>query len=233
MFLKWPKVALRVDQLIQQNEFLKPGDYTRMPEYEREWMANRILHFYNGLPQENVRPFTDNFFHEEARKELPQILADAGRAEQLLSEMDQALASLPLDFDSYEERAAILAQVHQYVDGTFTIFPEPKKEPDLQNISGKQLSLFDLLGSSEPVRSMEETPAPVQEPPEVQTEASGADNQEDPSGVTQNGIVARYHSTTAMQDGYTEDIAIIRYPNGKFYNHYGFDEELGTPRSNI
>ena len=43
----------------------------------------------------------------------------------------------------------------------------------------------------------------------------------------QNGVVARYHSTTAMQDGYTEEIAIIRYPNGKFYNHYGFDEELG------
>lgn len=227
VFLKWPKVALRVDQLIQQNEFLRPSDYTRMPEYEREWMTNRILHFYNGLPEEIVRPFTDNFFHEEARKELPQILADARRAEQLLPEMDQALAALPLDFDGYEERAAILAQVHQYVDGTFTIFPEPKKELDLQNVSGRQISLFDLLGSSEPVRSMEERPAPMQEPPEVQNEVSDGDNQEDPSGVTQNGIVARYHSSTAMQDGYTEDIAIIRYPNGKFYNHYGFDEELG------
>ena len=43
----------------------------------------------------------------------------------------------------------------------------------------------------------------------------------------QNGVVARYHSATAMRDGYTEEIAIIRYPNGKFYNHYGFDEELG------
>ena len=223
VFLKWPKVALRVDQLIQQNEFLKPGDYTRMPEYEREWMANRILHFYNGLPQEIDRPFTDNFFHEETRKELPEILADAGRAEQLLSEMDQALAALPLDFDGYEERAAILAQAHQYVDGTFTIFPEPEKEPDQQNISGRQISLFDLLGSSEPVRSMEKTPAPVQEPPEVQM-VSDNDGQEE---LTQNGIVARYHSTTAMQDGYTEDIAIIRYPNSKFYNHYGFDEELG------
>ena len=48
--------------------------------------------------------------------------------------MNQALAALPLDFDRYEERAEILAQVHQYVDGTFTIFPEPKKEPDLNSI---------------------------------------------------------------------------------------------------
>ena len=225
--LKWPKVALRVDQLIQQNEFLKPSDYTRMPEYEREWMTNRILRFYNGLPDEIVRPFKEASFHEEARIELPKVLADADQTEQLLTAMDQALAALPLDFDGYEERAAILAQVHQYVDGTFTIFPEPKKEPDLQNVSGRQISLFDLLGSSEPVRSMEETPAPVKEPPEVQNEVSNGDNQEDLSGVTRNGIVARYHSTTAMQDGYTEDIAIIRYPNGKFYNHYGFDEELG------
>ena len=226
-FLKWPKAALRVDQLIQQKEYLKPGDYTRMPAYEREWMTSRILQFYSGLPQEVDRPFTDTFFHEEARKELPEALSDAGKAENLLTAMDQALVVLPLDFDRYEERAEILAQVHQYVDGTFTIFPEPKKAPDLNNISGRQLSLFDFMDSrepGEPVSNMEETPAPAPEPPAAQTPAGDSDGQEEP---VQNGVVARYHSSTAMQDGYTEEIAIIRYPNGKFYNHYGFDEELG------
>ena len=223
-FLKWPKAALRVDQLIRQNEYLTPGDYTRMPGYEREWMANRILQFYSGLPQEVERPFTDTFFHEEARKELPEALTDAGKAETLLIAMNQALAALPLDFDRYEERAEILAQVHQYVDGTFTIFQEPKKEPDLNSISGRQLSLFDFMDSGEPASDKEETPAHAPASSEVQVAVSAGDGQEEP---VQNGVVARYHSTTAMQDGYTEEIAIIRYPNGKFYNHYGFDEELG------
>lgn len=223
-FLKWPKVALRVNQLIQQNEYLKPGDYTRMPGYEREWMVNRILQFYSALPKEIERPFTDTFFHEEARKELPEALADAGKTEKLLIAMDQAMAALPLDFDRYEERAEILAQVHQYVDGTFTIFPEPKKELDLNSISGRQLSMFEFMDSGEPASSMEETPAPAPERSEAQVAVSDSDGQEEP---VQNGVVARYHSFTAMQNGYTEDIAIIRYPNGKFYNHYGFDEELG------
>ena len=223
-FLKWPKAVLRVDQLIQQKEYLKPGDYTRMPAYEREGMTNRILQFYSGLPQEVERPFIDTFFHEEARKELPETLTDADKTEALLTAMDQALAALPLDFDRYEERAEILAQVHQYVDGTFTIFQEPKKEPDLNSISGRQLSLFDFMDSSEPASDKEETPAHAPASSEAQVAVSAGDGQEEPM---QNGVVARYHSTTAMQYGYTEEIAIIRYPNGKFYNHYGFDEELG------
>ena len=187
-------------------------------------MTNRILQFYSGLPQEVERPFIDTFFHEEARKELPETLTDADKTEALLTAMDQALAALPLDFDRYEERAEILAQVHQYVDGTFTIFPEPKKEPDLNSISGRQLSLFDFMDSSEPASDKEETPAHAPASSEAQVAVSAGDGQEEP---VQNGVVARYHSTTAMQDGYTEEIAIIRYPNGKFYNHYGFDEELG------
>ena len=38
-------------------------------------------------------------------------------------------------------------------------------------------------------------------------------------------VMARYQSTSAMQDGYVENIAVLRYPNGKFYNHYGYDEK--------
>nr|WP_242699471.1 glycosyltransferase [Faecalibacterium sp. Marseille-P9590] len=31
-----------------------------------------------------------------------------------------------------------------------------------------------------------------------------------------------------MQEGYIEDIAILQYSDGKFYNHYNYDEETGT-----
>ena len=41
--------------------------------------------------------------------------------------MDAALAALPLDFPEYEERAETLSVIHDYIEGTYTIFPEKKE----------------------------------------------------------------------------------------------------------
>lgn len=134
-FLTWSKVAQRVNHLIETDQFLKPSDYSRMPEFEREQMATKVLSFYLRLPDEISRPFTRDFLNESARKELPEILADTERAENLLAEMDSALAALPLDFESYEDHARLLSELHQYVDGTFTIFPERKRKVELFAVS--------------------------------------------------------------------------------------------------
>ena len=40
-------------------------------------------------------------------------------------------------------------------------------------------------------------------------------------------LKAYYRSTSQMEDGYVERIAILQYPNGKYYNHYGFDDVRG------
>ena len=149
ILLKWPKVARRVAALIENDNYLKPSDYSRMPVYERERMAGRVIYFYYHMPDEIVRPFTDNFLHEEARKEVPLLLENPDTAEQLLSDMDDAFATLPLDFEGYEEKAQILTDVHGYVEGTYTIFPERKKE-EAQIENGGQLSLFGFMGGSEP-----------------------------------------------------------------------------------
>lgn len=61
-------------------------------------------------------------FYERAREELPGILEDPDLAEQLVAGMDTALAELPLDFDGYEKRVQILSEIHQYIEGTYTIF---------------------------------------------------------------------------------------------------------------
>ncbi|MFR3947115.1 MAG: hypothetical protein ACLTZM_08465 [Ruminococcus sp.] len=42
--------------------------------------------------------------------------------ETLLARMDESLASLPLDFEGYEEKVSILSDFHQYLDGNYTIF---------------------------------------------------------------------------------------------------------------
>ena len=154
VLLKWPKVAKRVQYLIENDKYLKAGDYSRMPAYEREQMALRIVSFYRHLPKEIERPFEEDFFNEDARKTLPALLENPETAEELVAQMDAALASLPLDFEDYEKRVETLSIIHQYVEGTYTIFPEQKNEVQIEG-SAKQLSLFDFMdaGTEAPVKA--------------------------------------------------------------------------------
>lgn len=42
--------------------------------------------------------------------------------------MDEAIAALPLEFENYEKRVETLAILHQYIEGTYTLFPERQKK---------------------------------------------------------------------------------------------------------
>ena len=156
--MKWPQVAKRVTYLIENDKFLKAADYSRMPGYEREQMVNRILSFYARLPKETERPFTDDFFHDDARIELAAALEDTETAAELVEKMDAALASLPLDFEGYEAKVQFLVDLHGYVEGTYTIFPERVQETAVEN--GKQLSLFDWMESD--IQDKEEKKEPLE-----------------------------------------------------------------------
>ena len=158
VLLKWPQVAKRVTYLIENDKFLKAADYSRMPGYEREQMVNRILSFYARLPKETERPFTDDFFHDDARIELAAALEDTETAAELVEKMDAALASLPLDFEGYEAKVQFLVDLHGYVEGTYTIFPERVQETAVEN--GKQLSLFDWMESE--IQDKEEKKEPLE-----------------------------------------------------------------------
>ena len=121
-------------------------------------MVNRILSFYARLPKETERPFTDDFFHDDARIELAAALEDTETAAELVEKMDAALASLPLDFEGYEAKVQFLVDLHGYVEGTYTIFPERVQETAVEN--GKQLSLFDWMESD--IQDKEEKKEPLE-----------------------------------------------------------------------
>lgn len=144
VFLKWTQVVKRIEFLIEQDFYLKAADYTRMHIYEREQLANRIVSFYYRLPEEIERPFPDSFLGEEARRELPLLLEQEETAEELVKKMDEALAALPLEFENYEKRVETLAILHQYIEGTYTLFPERQKEISVES-GNQQLSLFDFM----------------------------------------------------------------------------------------
>ena len=149
ILLSWNKVANRVAYLIKNDQFLQAEDYARMPEYEREQMANKVLRFYDRLPEEMDRPFTEDFFWEKPRKEMMAVLENPEQTEELLQNMDAALAALPLDFEAYgtnyQQKTELLSELHQYAEGTYTIFPTPEAEPSFAEPSGHQMTMFDFL----------------------------------------------------------------------------------------
>ncbi|MBO1289262.1 DEAD/DEAH box helicase family protein [Faecalibacterium sp. Marseille-Q3530] len=206
--LNWNQAAGRIDRLIRDSEYLKPADYSRMPAYEREQMAMRVMGFYHHLPNDVERPYPQDLYHEEGRKALVEKLADTEQSAELLEQMDTALLSVPLDSEEYERKAESLSILHQYVEGTYTIFPEKKRAVEIVGPEQGQMSMFDFM-EQEPQSKEQSTAAAVENSQKAK-------------------VVARYQSTVMMQAGYIEDIAILKYPDGKFYNHYNYDEEKGT-----
>ncbi|NSG18674.1 DEAD/DEAH box helicase family protein [Blautia obeum] len=160
VLLPWAKVAKRIGYLIDNQQFLRSADYSRMPEYEREQIAGKVISFYARLPEEIERPFKQDFFNEEARKELPVMLNDSEQSQKLLQAMDDALAMLPLDFEAvnetYEKKLQLLTEVHQYVEGSYTIFPAQEVPDQADGLNGYQMSLFDIVSASEPEENTEE-----------------------------------------------------------------------------
>ena len=161
--LNWNQAAERVAKLIDQSLYLKPADYSRMPSYEREQMANRVIGFYHRLPDEVERPFKRELLNEDARKKLPTMLADPEQAVELLEKMDVALLSVPLDSPEYAEKSKTLAELHQYVEGTYTIFPEKKKAVEISVSETGQISLFDIWAQEQESKE-HSTTAVVEEP---------------------------------------------------------------------
>ena len=126
-------------------------------------MANRVIGFYHRLPDEVERPFKRELLNEDARKKLPTMLADPEQAVELLEKMDAALLSVPLDSPEYAEKSRTVAELHQYVEGTYTIFPEKKKAVEISVSETGQISLFDIWAQEQESKE-HSTTAVVEEP---------------------------------------------------------------------
>ena len=161
--LNWNQAAGRINQLIRDSEYLKPADYSRMPAYERERMAMRVMGFYHHLSNNVERPYPQDLYHEEGRKALVEKLADPEQAVELLEQMDNALLSVPLDSEEYERKAESLSVLHQYVEGMYTIFPEKKRAVKIAVPEQGQMSMFDFM-EQEPQSKEQSTAAAVEKP---------------------------------------------------------------------
>ena len=170
--LKWPAVAKRINHLIESDRYLSTSDLSRMPEYEKEQMAGRVLDFYHRMPEDIMRPWDGNPNPYEHKDDVLSLLGNPDGQEALLKHMGQALAAIPADFEDYEKRVRILADLQGYVEGIYTIFPERKQE--IQIGDSVQLSLFDFM-------DMGTAPAGKQAVPEQEINAQSGEKEQDKS----------------------------------------------------
>ena len=227
VLLSWKKVASRVAYLIKNDQFLQAEDYVHMPEYEREQMANKVLRFYDRLPEEMDRPFTEDFFWEKPRKEMMAVLENPEQTEELLQNMDAALAALPLDFEAYgtnyQQKTELLSELHQYAEGTYTIFPTPEAEPFFTEPSGHQMTMFDFLDTkavAEPtvvdmsdVEEIEEEEVTAEEAvPESQEQETTKDSEEQEQNEPEEEITAK----TAEELAESWDEGVFEYQGYHF-----------------
>ena len=259
VLLPWAKVAKRIGYLIDNQQFLCSADYSRMPEYERERIAGKVISFYARLPEEIERPFKQDFFNEEARKELPVMLNDSEQSQKLLQAMDDALAMLPLDFESvnetYEKKLQLLTEVHQYVEGSYTIFPAQEVAEQTEGSTGYQMSLFDIMSNSEPEEitkepEVEESAAEVEEvqkgEPESESESESVIVQEEwdenvfeyqgyhfkavgvlPQGLEGKELVNQTRGNTELH------LTTYEREDDILYSYAGFYEASGSSKADI
>ena len=255
VLLPWAKVAKRIGYLIDNQQFLRSADYSRMPEYERERIAGKVISFYARLPEEIERPFKQDFFNEEARKELPVMLNDSEKSQKLLQAMDDALAMLPLDFESvnetYEKKLQLLTEVHQYVEGSYTIFPAQEVPDQADGLNGYQMSLFDIVSASEPEENteepeVEESSAEMEEVQKGEPESESVIVQEqwdenvfeyqgyhfEPVGILPQGLEGK--ELVNQTRGNTElHLTTYEREDDILYSYAGFYEASGSSKADI
>ena len=255
VLLPWAKVAKRIGYLIDNQQFLRSADYSRMPEYERERIAGKVISFYARLPEEIERPFKQDFFNEEARKELPVMLNDSEKSQKLLQAMDDALAMLPLDFESvnetYEKKLQLLTEVYQYVEGSYTIFPAQEVPNQADGLNGYQMSLFDIVSASEPEENteepeVEESSAEMEEVQKGEPESESVIVQEqwdenvfeyqgyhfEPVGILPQGLEGK--ELVNQTRGNTElHLTTYEREDDILYSYAGFYEASGSSKADI
>lgn len=214
--LNWNQAAGRIDRLIRDSEYLKPADYSRMPAYERERMAMRVMGFYHHLPNDVERPYPQDLYHEEGRKALAEKLADPEQAAELLEQMDTALLSVSLDSEEYERKAEFLSILHQYVEGTYTIFPEKKRAVEIAVPEQGQMSMFDFM-EQEPQSKEQSTAAAVEKP---QKDAPLADEKSSEQTLQPLPLDAA-NEYNALKERYPD--ALVGYEQHGNFEFYGED----------
>ncbi|MBO4885846.1 MAG: N-6 DNA methylase, partial [Clostridia bacterium] len=141
--IKWPAAARRIDLLMQSDRYLTPRDYAQMPDFQRDYLAGSVVVFYSHLPDGMTTPFPGTEVYDQLRA-VAAMLDDPEQVLMLIESMTDVVAATPADDENHDFRLKTLADVSDYTDGVYTIFP---KKPVVTH--GEQLSMEALFDAME------------------------------------------------------------------------------------
>ena len=129
VLLSWAQVANRIDELIRSDRYLTAKEVEHLDAYEKEQIARRIVNFYYGKSAEAPCPFEKKdkvYFGSAAEKEVYQQLGDAERVNEIIGMMQTVFDSEMPRSRTYDHDREILADVRQFAEGKYNLFPGSK-----------------------------------------------------------------------------------------------------------
>lgn len=148
--LSWPKIERRVSAMIASGKFISEEDRAAMPAYEKHQLARQIQAFFDGVPQDQPKPYPYGVYFTDAIKVIEPQLDDPAKVEEIYQMMVPVWESTTQDDRSYAWRKRGFENLSAFRDGTFSLFGEVKQPKPVQEVTAM------------------EQPAPVEIAPEVQ-----------------------------------------------------------------
>ena len=223
VLLKWNTVAKRIDHLLKTDRFMSAKDYEGIPAYERKQIAIKVISFFSRLPENITKPIEIEQSglisdYWDVADKISQRFDDYDKTTELLKLMDDALAVLPLDFKeystSYDEKAELLADIHSYAEGSFTLFPV-KTFSETEEEKTKQMSLFDLMGQEEG-KETDQEPEVIEEAAEETAEPEDQENKSEAVFKLNDGSYLEIHRTDNEWDYTLYDTKLNETDGGRF-----------------
>ena len=139
--LKWPAVIKRIEQLIQNGQYVTQAELDRIPNYERLMLMRQLNAFFRDLPEDYDRPFEGLDFHypHEAEWEaLRDLLDNPERVDALLATMEPIFTNTPTEDRYYDTRKAAWDNLNAYHDGEYTLFPGLENLPEPGSVTARR-----------------------------------------------------------------------------------------------
>lgn len=126
--LSWEKVAKRTEELMEAGRYLTKREMEYFPEYEKNFLAAKIFHFYDKQPEEVMRPYPYGADYQMAVAALRPQLEEAGRVEEILAGMEEVIGNTAKPEPSYNYMRHIYQDLSNYRNDTFPLLTPANNE---------------------------------------------------------------------------------------------------------
>jgi hypothetical protein len=124
--LPWPKVAKRIDELIEAGTYMSQRELNYILEYEKGELARAVYSFYYNQPEDVPRPYPYATYNNDAVNIIRPQLDQPERVTWIVTQM-QSILDNTADFDRhYQSIQKAFADLIAYKNGTFSLFTPVK-----------------------------------------------------------------------------------------------------------